>query len=42
MGKKILLMLVVVLALPMAAYADSSIGFTSTGGTLNGSSFVMS
>ena len=42
MGKKFLLMLVLALALPMAAFADSSIGFTSTGGTLNGSSFGMS
>ncbi len=42
MGKKILLMLALALVLPMAAYADSSIGFTSTGGTLNGSSFGMS
>jgi len=42
MGKKILLMLALALVLPMAAYADSTIGFTSTGGTLNGSSFGMS
>jgi hypothetical protein len=42
MGKKILLMLALALVLPMAAYADSDISFTSTGGTLNGSSFGMS
>lgn len=42
MGKKILLVLALALVLPMAAYADSSIGFTSTGGTLIGSSFGMS
>src|SRR3954453_11215615 len=41
MGKKILLMLTLALVLPIAAYADS-ISFTSTGGTLNGSSFGMS
>ena|ERR1041385_4615740 len=42
MGKKILLTLALALVLPMAAYADSNISFTSTGGTLTGSSFGMS
>jgi hypothetical protein len=42
MGKKILLMLAFALVLPMAAYADSDISYTSTGGTLNGSSWGMS
>jgi hypothetical protein len=41
MGKKVLLMLALALALPMAAYADSDITFTTSGGTLVGSSFGM-
>ncbi len=41
MGKKVLLMLVLALALPMAAFADSNISFTTTGGTLTGSSYGM-
>ncbi len=42
MGSKVLLMLILALALPIAAFADSDISFTSNGGTLNGSSFGMS
>ncbi len=42
MGRKVLLMLLLALALPIAAYADSDLSFTSSGGTLNGSSFGMS
>lgn len=42
MGKKILLILALALVLPMAAYADSDISFTSTGGTLSGGSNGMS
>ena len=42
MGRKVLLMLVLALVLPIAAYADSDISFTSSGGTLNGSSYGMS
>jgi hypothetical protein len=42
MGKKVLLMMALALVLPMAAFADSNISFTTTGGTLTGSSFGMS
>ena len=34
MGRKVLLMLALALVLPMAAFADSNISFTTTGGTL--------
>lgn len=42
MGKKVLLMVALALALPMAAFADSDITFTSNNGTLVGSSYGMS
>jgi len=38
MGKKVLLMFALALALPMAAFADSNISFTTSGGTLTGDS----
>jgi hypothetical protein len=41
MGKKVLLILALALALPMAAFADSDITFTAIGGTLTGSSYGM-
>jgi hypothetical protein len=36
MGKKILLLAVLALALPMAAFANSGVDFTNSGGTLSG------
>ncbi len=36
--KRILWMVLLALALPMAAFASSSIDFTNSGGTLSGSS----
>lgn len=40
--KRILLMLVLMMALPLAAYANSSVDFTNYGGTLTGSSAGLS
>ena len=37
MGKKLVLLAVLALALPIAAFANSSVDFTNTGGTLSGS-----
>lgn len=40
--KKIVLLLLLALALPMAAFADNSVDFTNRGGTLSGSSAGLS
>ena len=42
MVKKLLLLAVLALALPMAAFADSSIGMTNKGGTLTGNASGLS
>ncbi len=42
MGKKVLLLAVLALALPMAAFASSSVDFTNMGGTLSGSNSGLS
>lgn len=42
MGKKILLLAVLALALPMAAFASSGVDFTNSGGTLSGTNSGLS
>jgi hypothetical protein len=42
MGKKVLLLAVLALALPLAAFASSSVDFTNMGGTLSGSNSGLS
>jgi PEP-CTERM motif len=42
MGKRVLLIVAIVLALPIAAMADSDLSFAFTGGSLTGTSFGMS
>ncbi len=42
MGKKILLLAVLALALPMAAFANSGVDFTNSGGTLSGTNSGLS
>jgi hypothetical protein len=42
MGKKLLLLVVLALALPIAAFASSQVDFTNSGGTLSGSNSGLS
>ena len=42
MGKKILMLAVLALALPMAAFANSGVDFTNSGGTLSGTNSGLS